>query len=110
MLYLHHPEQTSDPTIRALLELRLKQLRSLKDFILIEPGDPPNLLDDRLALELGYDLMDDHGTCYEMVFITDDDEASTVLIIPKHPSIHPDWLTYCQSFYQEGDFLCKTPL
>jgi hypothetical protein len=45
-----------------------------------------------------FEVIEDHGDCYEMVFITDDDTGSTVLFIPQQAGMDADLLSLCQAF------------
>ncbi len=45
-----------------------------------------------------FELIEDHGDSYEMVFITDDDTGSTVLFIPKSADMDAELLSLCQAF------------
>ncbi len=72
--------------------------------VLVEPGDTAAALEQALGLSIvtslfdavrfphddyvpSFEVIEDHGDSYEMVFITDDDTGSTVLFIPKQADI-----------------------
>ncbi len=83
--------------------------------MLVEPGDTASALEQALGLcivttlfgEVAYpnedyvpsfEVIEDHGDGYEMVFITDDDTGSTVLFIPQQAGMDADLLSLCQAF------------
>jgi hypothetical protein len=99
----------SQPGLSRLLTLRRQQCGSLSGCVLVGPGDTAAALEQALGLSivtslfdavrypdddyvLAFELIEDHGDCYEMVFITDDDTYSTVLFIPQQADI--DAATY----------------
>lgn len=118
MLMLHQPEQIqtiTDPGIKTLLELRYGQLGSIQGFIIVESGDSVQALEQASQcpivtslfddvrfpdddFEPAFEVLEDHGHCYEMVFIFSDDDTGTVLLIPKQEGIDTDLLSFCQTF------------
>jgi hypothetical protein len=98
-----------------LLIQRFQQCGSLAGCVLVEPGDTASALEQALGLcivttlfgEVAYpnedyvpsfEVIEDHGDGYEMVFITDDDTGSTVLFIPQQAGMDADLLSLCQAF------------
>lgn len=92
----------TDPDIHKLVTLRLTQLGSTlpTPMIIIEPGDSlssiekeigfsilTNLLDDISYPDPDFmpscEVLEDHGECYEMVFILGDGDDAIVIFIPK---------------------------
>ena len=92
----------TDPDILKLVTLRLTQLGSTlpTPMIIMEPGDSlssiekeigfsilTNLLDDITYPDpdfmLSCEILEDHGECYEMVFILGDGDDAIVIFIPK---------------------------
>jgi hypothetical protein len=96
---LHH---ITDPDIHKLVTQRLCQLGSTlpTPMIIMEPGDSlssiekeigfsilTNLLDDITYPDPDFmpscEALEDHGDCYEMVFILGDGDDAIVIFIPK---------------------------
>ena len=118
----------ADPDLRALVALRFRQLNSPDDpdapdatghFIVVEPGDTVEQLEQLVGLPILHGLFDDlpfghpdffpcseileehrnESTCiYEMVFIGNDDGAATTLFVPASEGIPADLLALCRSF------------
>jgi hypothetical protein len=105
----------SQPGLSRLLTLRRQQCGSLSGCVLVEPGDTAAALEQVLGLSIvtslfdavryphddyvpSFEVIEDHGDGYEMVFITDDDTGSTVLFIPKSAGMDAELLSLCQAF------------
>ena len=118
----------ADPDLRALVALRFRQLNSPDDpdapdatghFIVVEPGDTVEQLEQSVGLPILHGLFDDlpfghpdffpcseileehrnESTCiYEMVFISDDDGAATAIFVADTEGIDADLLALCRSF------------
>ena len=103
------------PGLSRVLGQRLQQCGSLQGIVLVEPGDSAASLEQALGLCIvtslfgdarypdedyvpSFEVIEDHGDSYEMVFITDDDTGSTVLFIPKSEGMDADLLSLCQAF------------
>ena len=131
MIVLRNPQATSqitDPYIRNLVVLRFGQLNSPDDpdapdangyFIVVEPGDTVEQLEQVVGLPIMHSLFDDliyghpdftpcfeileehnyeQHSIYEMVFISDDDGTFTALLIPAIEGIDTNLLAMCRSF------------
>ena len=85
------------------------------EMIVVQPGDTAADLEERSGLPIFTSPFDDsrfpdpefvpvcevleeHGTCFEMVFIFTDDGAGTTLFIPKRPDVDPELLALCATF------------
>jgi hypothetical protein len=105
----------AQPGLSLVVSQRLQQCGSLHGFVLVEPGDTSATLEQALGLCIvtslfgevrfpdedyvpSFEVIEDHGDGYEMVFITDDDTGSTVLFIPKNADTDADLLSLCQAF------------
>lgn len=118
----------ANPCIRDLAALRFRQLNSPDDpdapdatgyFIVVEPGDTFEQLEQAFGLPLLRSLFDelpfghpDFTPCfeileehiygqhriYEMVFISDDDGFATTLFVPDTEGNLGDLLALCRSF------------
>ena len=118
-MFLLNESQTlpsiAQPGLSLLLAMRLQQCGSLHGFVLVEPGDTSDALEQALGQCIvtslfgdvrypdedyvpSFEVIEDHGDGYEMVFITDDDTGSTVLFIPKSAGMDAELLSLCQAF------------
>ena len=118
----------ADPAVQALVALRYRQLNSPDDpdapdatghFIVVEPGDTIEQLEQAVGLPILHGLFDDlpfghpdffpcseileehrnESTCiYEMVFISNDDGAATAIFVADTEGIDADLLAMCRSF------------
>ena len=118
----------ADPAVQALVALRYRQLNSPDDpdapdatghFIVVEPGDTIEQLEQAVGLPILHGLFDDlpfghpdffpcseileehrnESTCiYEMVFISNDDGAATAIFVADSEGIDADLLALCRSF------------
>lgn len=117
---LHH---ISHPDIRDLLVIRLQQLGSdaftSTEFIIVEPGDATLAIERVAGFPILTSLFDDHSfghpdfypcyelleeyhyehyRIYEMVFIGNDNGATTAIFIPDQEGIDADLLALCRSW------------
>ena len=119
MLKIRNPSQLNtiiDTDIHKLLTLRLSQLGSTltAPMIIIEPGDSlssiekeigftilTNLFDDITYPDPDFmpscEVLEDHGGCYEMLFILGDGDEAVEIFIPK-TGIDPSLLSMCARF------------
>ena len=119
MLILKDPPQlpsTIDPNILKLVTLRLTQLTSTlpHQMIIVEPVDTiedletitgypiiTNLFDDAHYPDPDFmpccEVLEDHGHCYEMVFIFSDADDSVALFIPK-TGVDEELLSMCAQY------------
>ena len=105
-----------DPDIHKLVTLRLSQLGSIltAPMIIIEPGDSLSSIEKDIGFPILTSLFDyisypdpdfmpscealeDHGGCYEMLFILGDGEEAVEIFIPK-TGIDPSLLAICARF------------
>ena len=110
-----------DPDILKLLTLRLSQLGSTLStpMIIIEPGDSlssiekeigfpilTNLFDDISYPDPDYmpscEALEDHGGCYEMLFIFGDGEEAVEIFIPK-TGVDTALLSMCADFSNQPE-------
>jgi hypothetical protein len=115
MQLLINCEYIPQPGLQRLLIQRFQQCGSLDGCVLVEPDDTAATLEQALGLCIvtslfgevcfphddyvpSFEVIEDHGDGYEMVFITDDDIGSTVLFIPQQADIDADLLSLCQAF------------
>ena len=119
MLIIKNPSQLNtiiDPDIHKLVTLRLAQLKSNipTPMIIIEHGDSlssiekeigspilTNLFDDISYPDPDFvpscEALEDHGGCYEMLFILSDGDEAVEIFIPK-VGVDPLLLSMCSQF------------
>jgi len=44
------------------------------------------------------EVIEEHATCYEMVFILNDDGSGVLIFVPKQPDIDQDLLSLCRTY------------
>lgn len=107
----------TNPYIHALLDLRLQQLGTFQDgmLVLVEARDAignverlcgvPILYDPYSDVPYGhpdftpsFDFVIDHSAAYEMHFDASDDGIGTTLLIPKRDGIDATLLALCREF------------
>ena len=123
MHIIQHPSQLhhiTDPDIHKLVILRLSQLDSIhpSPMIIMEHGDSlsdiekeigfpilTNLFDDISYPDPDYmpscEALEDHGGCYEMLFIFGDGEEAIEIFIPK-TGVDSELLSMCADFCRHG--------
>ena len=128
MLIIKNPSQLNtiiDPDIHKLVTLRLAQLKSNipTPMIIIEHGDSlssiekeigfpimTNLLDDITYPDPDYmpscEALEDHGGCYEMLFILGDGEEAVEIFIPK-TDVDASLLSMCADFSNQPEAYSK---
>jgi hypothetical protein len=119
MLILKSPssiDSITDPDIFKLVKLRHDQLgdEMFGSVIIIEAGDSLSDIEEEIGFSILTNLFDDvrypdpdfvpclevledHGGCYEMVFIFGDGDDAIEIFIPKH-GVDNDLLTMCSQF------------
>ena len=119
MLIIQNPSQLPliiHPDILKLVALRLAQLGSTHptSMIIMEPGDSLSDIEKEIGFSILTNLFDDisypdpdfmpscealedHGGCYEMLFILGDGEEAVEIFIPKH-GVDTALLSMCADF------------
>ena len=116
MHVLRHPgevlafvETYPDPCVTALIQQRMEELidedTSMEDlvvFVILEAGDGIEQLQDQLDMcvmtDLGsplWEVIEEHATCYELVFVLSSSGFGTLVFAPK-AECAPDILALCQ--------------
>lgn len=115
--------QITDPDIRALVDLRFAQLSEDEPYdaevhgymVVVEAGDTVaaleaesgcpifgNFVDEIRFRDPRYvpssEFLDEHASCYEMVFILDDSGYGIDIFIPKVEGIDAELLAMCVQF------------
>jgi hypothetical protein len=126
VLVLRSPEDAAritDATIRQLVETRFRQLSQGGTFdsercgfmALIERGDVIDELERVTGVDVLADVfeethfgdadftpaaeaIEDHGSCYELVFIFTDDGYGIEIFVPKADGVNPELLAMCAQF------------
>ena len=124
MLKIQNPSQLpliTDPDILKLVTLRLSQLGSTltAPMIIMEPGDSlsdiekeigfpilTNLFDDISYPDPDFmpscEVLEDHGGCYEMLYILGDGDEAVEIFIPK-TGVDAALLSMCADFSNQSE-------
>ena len=116
MHVLRHPgevlafvENYPDPCVAALIHQRMEELtdedanmEDLVVFVILEAGDGIEQLQDQLDMcvmtDLGsplWEVIEEHATCYELVFVLSSSGYGTLVFAPK-AECAPDILALCR--------------
>ena len=106
----------TDPDILKLVTLRLAQLESNipSPMIIVEPGDSLSNIEEEIGFciltnlfdDISYpdpdfmpscEVLEDHGGCYEMLFIFGDGEEAVEIFIPK-TGVDTSLLSMCADY------------
>ena len=114
-----------DPYLRELLAARAAQvlenagddyaLEELVTFVVVEPGDAPDAVGRVLgfspleepwggprygdpAFGPSWELLEDLGAWYELVFVVSDDGFGYEVFVPKAPGVDPELLAMCAQY------------
>ena len=126
MLVLRDPSLASsitDDDIRELVEQRFDDICDGEEYeadlhgfmIVVEPDDPVDVLEAEsgcpiLRSYIGtarygdpdfrpvFECLDEHDTCYEMVFVPGGGDFGVVIFIPKQDGIDPELLAMCAEY------------
>ena len=126
MLVLRDPSLASsitDNDIRELVKQRFDEICDGEDFdpdlhglfFVVEPGDGVEALEEEsgcpiLRSYIGtarygdpefkpvFECLEEHDTCYEMVFVPGDGDFGIVIFIPKQEGIDPELLAMCAEY------------
>lgn len=117
----HIAKKIADAGIRQLVTRRYGEICNGEPYdpeihgemIIAEPGDTLISLEEHSGCPIASNLFDDsrfpdpdfvpdceiieeHATCYEMVFILNDDGFGVLIFVPKHPGIDRELLSLCR--------------
>ena len=126
MLVLRDPSVASSiaaDDIRELVEQRFDDICDGEEYepelhgfmIVVEPGDSSEALEEEsgcpiLRSYIGtaqygdpdfrpvFECLDEHDTCYEMVFVPGDGDFGIVIFIPKQDGVDPELLAMCAEY------------
>lgn len=121
MLVINDPSSLSkvaDPAVRRLIEQRIEDYGSdadLATFVVVEPGDPPDTLDAQLGFSVlsnrfdgrrygdpgfspSFEVAEDHGGLYELVFVLADYGDGVVVFVPKRDGVDGRLLSLCAEY------------
>jgi hypothetical protein len=113
-----------DHRIKRLLRKRRTQLgdefdmTELAHFVVVQPQDTLEALEQVLSVSAfqypvdgshfgepgfspGWEWIEDHGFCFEFVFIMDDSGFGHVVIVPKEQDVSPELLKLCRQYASE---------
>ncbi len=110
--------------VRQLIATRIQELAAdgceaadLMHVFVVAPGDDMEVVADELGFpplanrltgacfrEPGFapswDVLEDHGDCYELVYVLSDDGFGLVVFVPKQAGMNPDLLSMCAAYAQ----------
>lgn len=89
-------------------------------FVLAEPGDTVATIEAASGCAIvrstdgrrsfgapdfqpGFEVLEEHASCYEIVFIAGDGDFGVVIIVPKRDGIDPTLLAYCETYATVAD-------
>jgi hypothetical protein len=126
MLILNDPALANhipDSDIRSLAQQRFSEICAGEPYdsdlhgymIVVEPGDSVEVLEQEIGWPIlrnifddtrygepdfspPFEVLEEHASCYEMVFILSDGGSGIATIIPKHPGIDADLLAMCAEY------------
>ena len=126
MLILRGPETVSriaHPGVRQLVEARFRQICAAEAYdcdrhgymIVVEPGDTVMALEEASGCPILTDLfgdrrngdpdfspateaLEEHASCYELVFILSDDGVGVLIFVPKVDGVDPELLAMCATY------------
>lgn len=109
-----------EPELRQLVECRLELLadgesreEALGYLILLQPGDSATNVSVQVGFDVlanrytghrfdhprytpSFEILEEHRTCFELLFVLSDDGYGVVVFIPKSEGIDPDLLAMCE--------------
>ena len=126
MLVLRDPSAVSsipDPILHSLVEQRFEDICAGDDYdadlhgfmIVAESGDTVELLEKVSGCPIlrsyigtaqygdpgfrpSFECLEEHGTCYEMVFVPSDGDFGLIIFIPKHQGIDAELMAFCAEY------------
>lgn len=112
-----------DPRIKNLLRKRRDQLgggiTDQAHFVLVQGGDALPDLEQALSFSVfqnaadgsqfgdanftpGWEWIEDHGCCFELVFMFDDSGFAHVVLVEKAGGVNPELLSLCATYASEN--------
>ncbi len=119
-----------DPTLRALLALRIEQLSQghnldlseVVEFLIVEPGDSHETVEAEAGFPILSNIVDgarfgepefspcfegflDHGPgrWFEIVFLFTDDGYGSIVLVPDNPGVDFDLHAFCLEYAGRGE-------
>lgn len=106
-------DQTLDPTLRALIGLRVWQvdtdrrrpLGEILQIVVVQPGDPSEVIHEAVGFpitwdqadQLGWEWFNDHGSWFELCYVLTDDFGMLVFVA-DHPDTNHTLRFNCLGF------------
>ncbi len=126
MLVLRDPRDAADiedEQLRRLVDLRFAQVCAGEPYdaerhgyaVVVEPGDEIEAIEEAvgfpvlsnafgdarygdLAFTPAAEVIEDHGFCYELVYVLSDDGAGVELFVAKQDEVAPELVAMCAEF------------
>lgn len=111
-------DTTLDPTLRALIGLRVWQvdtdrrlpLGDVLQIVVIDPGDLPEVIHDAVGFPItsdqadqpGFEWMNDHGSWFELAYVLTD-AFGLLIFISDHPDTNDTLLFNCRGVADRKD-------
>ena len=111
-------DTTLDADLRALIGLRVWQvdtdrrrpLGEVLQLIVVQPGDPPEVIHEVVGFPIcwdqadqpGWEWFNDHGSWFELAYVLTDDFGMLVFV-PDHPDTNPTLLFNCRGVANRKD-------
>lgn len=111
-------DPTLDASLRALIGLRVWQvdtdrrqpLGDILQVVVIEPGDPPEVIHEAVGFPIcwdqaeqpGWEWMNDHGSWFELCYVLTD-EFGLLVFVADHPDTNPTLLFNCLAVADRQD-------
>lgn len=104
-------DTTLDPTLRALIGLRVRQvdtdrrrpLSEILQIVVVQPGDAPEIVHEAVGFPIfwdqaeqpGWEWMNDHGSWFELCYVLTDDFGMLVFVADQ-PGVDDTLLFNCR--------------
>ena len=118
-----HVQSVQDENVRLLLEQRFDEITQGEPydadihgfFVLVESGDTVAAIEHGCGFPIlrslfnttcygdqeflpCFEVLEEHPTCFEMVFVPSDGDYGVVVIVPKASGIDAELLRFCQEY------------
>lgn len=119
-------ERIPNTELRQLIDQRISEsteyfshFSELVFFVVVEPGDGLSEVESRLGFPLlrnrfdsvpfgdsaftpSWDVIEEHESCYELVYVLGDDGSGVVVFVMKEEGTNPELLQMCRQYTNQG--------